>query len=183
MRRWKQAGSREAGWKRAVVFSAVLSILPLVAQSGRGASAAAQGAAKAENPAANGPMEAVRTIADPATGDCWLLEPNLRHPEGPGRLVRKGPGDPSCHWTAGELGARPTRAGKRAGMPVVRAGERIVVEEKTPVVDVRLETVAMEPGWTGMVVRVRPRTGGRVLQAMILGPGRARLVQEKGAWR
>jgi flagella basal body P-ring formation protein FlgA len=66
---------------------------------------------------------------------------------------------------------------------MIRAGERMVVEEKTAVVDARLEAVALEPGWPGTEIGVRLAIGGKRLRAVVLGPGRARLLPGKGMWR
>jgi hypothetical protein len=113
--------------------------------------------------------EIVREIDDPHLGDRWLLERDPSHPGGPGRMVllsgvRPGSG------AAGRQPWTPT--------PVIRLGERIVVEEHTPVVDARLEAVALNPAMAGSVFNVRLSVGGRTMRAVALGPGRAVLEGE-----
>jgi hypothetical protein len=111
---------------------------------------------------------AIREIDDPHTGDRWLLEPNLTHPEGPGRLVRTERG--------ARGGAGAASAGNGAGpVAVIRAGDRLIVEENTAVVEARLEAVALGAAAPGFSLNVRLRIGGRVLRAVALGPGRAAL--------
>lgn len=127
--------------------------------------------------------ETVRTILDLATGTCWRLERDGGHPGGPGRLVRIGRLEPDCKRAARGPQARGARGVIRAGAPVIRAGERIVLEEKTAVIEARLEAVALEPGWLGTAMRVRLAMGGKVLHAVVLGPGRARLSPGRGIWQ
>jgi hypothetical protein len=122
----------------------------------------------------------VREIDDPRNGDRWLLIENESHPGGPGRLVladaRGGPGDASE--------ANETRATKQATReadtlpPVIRAGERVVVEEHTAMVEAHLEAVAMAPAWVGSAFNVRLSIGGRIVRVVAEGPGRAILQVE-----
>jgi len=127
----------------------------------------------------------VRVIDDPSTGNYWLLERDPRHPGGPGRLVlvpRKAGAD------------GPGRAGEDAGSPdaaeapvliqltpVIRAGDPLIVEENTPVVEARLEGVALGPAVLGATFEARLRIGGKVVRAVALGAGRAAFADEIGA--
>jgi hypothetical protein len=165
-------------WKRTGVIWMALAAVPGLARNGTGAAAPAGGAGERARAA-----ETVRAVGDPATGDCWLLERHNGHSGGPGRWLRTARGDAACGKAGGAPEASRMRAGERAGEPVIRAGERIVVEAKTPVFQARLEAVALEPGWPGAVLRVRLPGRGSVLHAVALGPGRARLLPERGGWR
>jgi hypothetical protein len=114
--------------------------------------------------------EIVREIDDPHSGARWLLERNADHPGGPGLLV------------LAEGGRNPGRQDKARFEPsgvdprtVIRAGERLIVEENTPVVEARLEAVALGPAVIGSVLDARLKIGGRVVRAVALGPGRAEL--------
>lgn len=132
--------------------------------------------------------EVVRAIDDPSTGNYWLLERDPRHPAGPGRLVLA---------PAAAVGARPFRqseAARKAGelqrpeavvrmTQVIHAGDRLVVEENTPVVTARLEAVALGPAVAGAVFEVRLQIGGRAVRAVALGPGRAVFADQIGARR
>jgi hypothetical protein len=120
--------------------------------------------------------EVVREIDDPHTGDRWLLEPNLTHPEGPGRLVRLVGTGPGAGDRAGVVSSR----NGAALVAVIRAGDRLIVEENTAVVEARLEAVALGAAAPGSTFNVRLRIGGRVLRAVALGPGRAALAPVNG---
>jgi flagella basal body P-ring formation protein FlgA len=63
---------------------------------------------------------------------------------------------------------------------VIRAGDRLIVEENTAVVEARLEAVALGAAAPGSTFNVRLRIGGRVLRAVALGPGRAALAPVNG---
>jgi len=113
--------------------------------------------------------EIVREIDDPNSGARWLLERNAGHPGGPGLLllVEAGRNPPRR-----DQAVEPAQVELR---PVIRAGERLIVEENTPVVEARLEAVALGPAVLGSVFEARLKIGGRVVRAVALGPGRAEL--------
>jgi hypothetical protein len=113
----------------------------------------------------------VREIDDQPTGNRWLLERDPARPAGPGRLVLAGG---RSNRAAGE----PTAMKDNAPVPVIRPGDRIIVEQHTPILDARLEAVALNPAFTGSPLAVRLVIGGRVVRALALGPGRARLAPE-----
>jgi len=116
------------------------------------------------------PGEIVRTIDDPHTGARWLLMRDLSHPGGPGRLLLvEGAGDRAAQ---NQPEMEPFRAELR---PVLRAGDRLIVEENTPRVEARFEAVALGPAELGSVLAVRLTLGGKVVRAVALGPGRAML--------
>ena len=115
-----------------------------------------------------------REIDDPSTGDRWLLLPDSKHPGGPGLLLRAG--SDQAHSNPVRLGT--AKPGVAAPAPVIRAGDRIVVEENTPLVASRLEAVAMGPALVGAALSVRLRMGGRVLRAVAVASGRARIQEE-----
>jgi hypothetical protein len=121
--------------------------------------------------------EIVREIDDPHTGDRWLLVRNDRHPGGPGRLVLA-----SVHGN--ESGGAHSRAAVQAGEasfhPVIRAGDRLIVEEHTARVDAVLEARALGPAAAGSAFDVRLKIGGKVVPAMALAPGRAAFQPETG---
>jgi len=102
----------------------------------------------------------LRTITDPHTGRQWLLVANEQNPAGPGRLVSAS-GDLAAHRD----GSRPALA--------IHAGDRIVVEEHSAVVNAYLEATALEPAAAGSQFNARLKIGGKVVKAVALGPGRA----------
>jgi hypothetical protein len=116
--------------------------------------------------------EVVREIDDPHTGDRWLLVRNDLVPGGPGRLVLV-----AAHRNlAGGAIVQPAGEAREAEvLPVIRAGDRLIVEEHTARVDVVLEARALAPAAAGSAFDVRLTIGGNRVRAIALGPGRAAL--------
>ncbi len=119
----------------------------------------------------------VREIDDPQNGNRWLLLRDPGNPGGPGRLVLAA-GQSAEPRQAKVGGAKPD--GLKSFAPAIRAGEKLIVEENTAVVDVRLEAVALEPAVAGAAFRVRLQVGGKVVRAVAQGPGRAALAPDWG---
>jgi hypothetical protein len=127
-------------------------------------------------------------IHDPSSGDCWLLFRDPRDSGGPGKLVRET--DSAVTPKRGQSNPTISKAGSTVNLgsgavatriPVIHAGDRLIVEENTPVVEARLEAVALNPAKIGSVFNVRLAVGGKVVRARALGPGRAAFAQEIGA--
>jgi len=100
----------------------------------------------------------IRVIDDSATGNRWLLVKNAADPAGPGQMVPVERAD----------------AGSPAH-PVIHAGDALVVEEHTAVVDARLEATALASAMAGSGFEARLKIGGKVVRVVALGPGRAEL--------
>ena len=115
----------------------------------------------------------VREIDDPQTGARWMLYASTDG--GPGKLLLVQPGvDPlvqsgvlANHTTTGVWNQVPLQL-----KPIIRGGERVLVEEHTPVVDALLEAIALGPARQDATLRVRLKIGGAIVQAVVLGPGR-----------
>jgi hypothetical protein len=125
-----------------------------------------------------GQGEVVREIDDPHTGDRWLLRRNDQVPGGPGRLMLV-----AAHRNAAG-GATPRAAGVTGDaqiLPVIRSGDRLILEEHTARVDAVLEARAMNPAALGALLDVRLTIGGNVVRAIALGPGRVALQTRTGA--
>lgn len=97
--------------------------------------------------------EPPREIVDPATGLRWVLVRNPAHPGGPARMVLVA-----------------ARTGRDV---VIRAGDRVLVEEHTDRVDLRLEGTALGPAAAGESFLVRLKAGGAALRAVAVAHGRA----------
>ncbi len=137
----------------------------IFAQSAKKAAAAPDGVRVA--PAAQGSGGAVlREIDDPATGHLWLVLRDPNHPAGPGRLVlaqrRTGCEETYC------VPKQPIPEG-----PVIHTGDAVTVEERTPVLDVRLQAVALEPSFKGATFKARLKIGGKVARVIAVAPGHA----------
>jgi hypothetical protein len=108
--------------------------------------------------------EILREIDDPSNGDHWLLVHNADHPAGPGLLL----------LVSGiRIQARQAGPVEEPVVPVIRAGDRVIVEENTPLVEARLEAVAMSPAMAGSSFNARLNISGKVIRAVASGPGRA----------
>jgi hypothetical protein len=66
---------------------------------------------------------------------------------------------------------------------VIRAGDRVMIEERTAVAVEQLEAIAMEPAVTGAVIEVRMAVGGACVRVIVCGPGRAEFAAENEGWR
>ncbi len=111
--------------------------------------------------------EVVRQIDDPAARGTWLLVRDPIHRAGPGRFIwvpRAAASDPPARMQS-----------KEALRPIILAGDRVVVEEETSVVDARLAATALNPAPAGAPLRVCLEIGGRVVRAIAIAPGRAQL--------
>lgn len=115
--------------------------------------------------AVSGGAAPLREIDDPNSGARWLLYASRNG--GPGQLVLVT-APVSEHSAQGSIAPL-------LPPPVIRAGDRIVLEEHTAVVDARLEAVALNPAVPGGALRVRLAIGGRVVSAIAVMPGRAQL--------
>lgn len=123
----------------------------------------------------------IREIDDPHNGDRWLLVDDPSHPGGPGLLVlassaRMNPSD----GMDGQDRMNPRKAGLEAETtaPIIRGGDRVIVEENTPVVEARLDAVAMGPAQAGSPFNARLSIGGKVVRAVAVELGRAVLQRE-----
>ncbi len=124
-----------------------------------------------------------REIDDPHNGDRWLLVRNEEFPGGPGRMVRVVA---ARNAAGGSFGLAGQTTGQPAtetapALPVIRPGDRLIVEEHTAVVDARLEARALMPAAVGAAFSARLMIGGQVVRVVALGPGRAVLEPVTGA--
>jgi hypothetical protein len=123
--------------------------------------------------------ELLREIDDPNNGDRWLLTSDESHPGGPGMLtlVATARINPAINP---DVLRHSTQAALQAATPapIIRTGDPVIVEENTPVVEARLEAVAMGPAMAGAPFNVRLTIGGRVVRAVAMTPGRAVFQEE-----
>jgi len=108
---------------------------------------------------------AEREIDDPGTGDRWIL---MRD---------------AAHQFAGAHRTGMESASSTAPVLVIHGGDKVIVEEHTPVVDARLEAVAMGPAAQGRAFRVRLQIGGKVILAVATAPGLAEVAAPIGVSR
>ena len=129
--------------------------------------------------------QVIRVIDDASTGDRWLLVKDAADSGGPGRMVRVGNAD-----AGSKKAAEPARrsahyaANAAAGSaihPMIHAGDALIVEEHTTVVDARLEATALGSAVVGANFEARLKIGGKVVSVVALAPGTAELVPEQKA--
>jgi hypothetical protein len=122
--------------------------------------------------------EIVREIDDPHTGARWILMLNPEHPGGPGILehLEGGPGT----LFEGQAAIGTIQPEFR---PVIRAGERLIVEEDTAVAEARLEAVALGSAAIGSIFEARLTIGRVVVRVRAIAPGRAELQPQREALR
>jgi hypothetical protein len=120
--------------------------------------------------------EVMREIDDPYTGNRWLLMRNNQNPGGPGRLVLVDHPD-GLDSASRQIAAKTEKA---RFLPVIHAGDRLIVEEHTAVADAILEARALNSAVLGSEFGVRLTIGGKVMRAIALGPGRAAFQAETG---
>ncbi len=126
-------------------------------------------------------LQVIREIDDPATGDRWLLVRDWNRPGGPGRLLllagsRRAAQPAPARRSSITDSTRPGQEGLTApAAPIIRAGDPLVVEEDTPVVEARLAATALGPAAPGAVLEARLAIGGRIVRVRALAPGRATL--------
>lgn len=129
------------------------------------------------------PGEIFCEIDDRQTGGQWLVTRDTAHPGGPGRIVRveglKAGGQPGSSAAALALGK--SAAGAVPALPVIHAGDALIVEEHTAVVDARLEAVALGAAARGAELKARLKIGGKVVRVVAVAAGRAELQSGSGA--
>jgi hypothetical protein len=124
--------------------------------------------------------QVVREIDDRPTHKRWLLERDRNRPAGPGRMVLLGLAAATGEEQEQILGSQPVSAIATPPVPVIRAGDRLVIEEDTPVVEARLAAIALGPAAAGSVLNVRLEIGGKVVRALAVGPGQAVFADQIG---
>ena len=124
---------------------------------------------------AYGPL---RIIEDPGTRRRWLVERNLLHPTAPGRTILV-PDSYSCAAASAERFSLQSKSHlERSSQPIIHSGDSVIVIERTPLLDARLEAIALSTVSPGEQFSVRLKIGGRAFRAIATAPGHATLIPE-----
>ncbi|KAA6464727.1 hypothetical protein DYQ86_01830 [Acidobacteria bacterium AB60] len=122
----------------------------------------------------NAAESVLRDLVDLSLGAHWQLSRDARHPGGPGRLVLAAGTAPLTARPGIPSPGTPTPSpSPEPAAPIIRTGDRIILERHEGPVDSWLEGVALTPAKLGARLRARLRIGGRVVTAIASGRGRA----------
>jgi hypothetical protein len=125
---------------------------------------------------------AVRVIQDPHTSLCWLLERDPARSGGPGRMVLLGQQERSQSNSISIAKANTKNFTKinASIFPVIRSGDRLILEKNSAIVEARLEAFALGSATAGAELNVRLAIGGRILRARAIAPGLAAFAADAG---
>jgi hypothetical protein len=147
--------------------------LPAISQSPVSAAASGEPSQPAESAPIAPPAQkvlrerdVVREIDDPHSGAVWLLFRDAERPGGPGRLMLAAQSNARARNPKDPVPVAES-------LPVIRAGDALIVEEHSAVVDARLEAIALGSAARGSAFKARLRIGGKVVRVVALAPGRA----------
>ncbi len=121
---------------------------------------------------------AICTIEDPGTRQRWILLQNLVRPAAPALLVQR-PRNFSCvrfSPQGSESHSQPDSESR--SLPVIHAGDYLILSEHTRFLDAELEAIALQPAAIGDSLTVRLKFGDRILRVIATAPGRAALSGE-----
>lgn len=160
-----------------IVFLVLLAV-PLIGQSRGAVSAEGIGADKQSS---NGcQLETTRVIADATTHRLWLLKRNYKRPAAPASLVPLSTESPCAFFLTKACGECSHLKSHGQVVPVIRAGDTLILSEHTAVSDLRVEAVALSAADAGEVMTVRMKAGGRLFHALVTAPGQATLLVRAG---
>jgi hypothetical protein len=122
----------------------------------------------------------IRIIRDPHNGMLWQLERGAHgNSGGPGRMVLLSDREASqVDLSRFPVGPAMTDQGTRR--LVIRSGDRLVIEERSSLVDARLEAISLGAATQGAEFNARLLIGGKILRAVALGPGHAAFATGEG---
>jgi hypothetical protein len=121
--------------------------------------------------------QTIRIIRDPHNGIRWLLERAAGNPGGPARLILLDDPEATSSDSSKILGASTQAARPN----VIHAGDRLVIEERSALVEARLEAVSLGTAVPGAEFNARLAIGGKVVRAVALEPGLAAFAAAWGA--
>lgn len=120
----------------------------------------------------------IRSIEDLGTHSHWMLLRDLSRPAAPALLIQGQPDSKCARLRIEKSGLRSAPNRESTSLPVVHAGDYLIVSEHTRNLDAELEATALKPAGIGESLTVRLKFGGHILSAIATAPGRASLSQE-----
>ena len=126
---------------------------------------------------------ALRELEDPGAHQYWLLIRDRNRAAGPALLVKEPAHSACAFFTLGKMDRGPAIGQPVRSLPVIHAGDPIILFEHTTVSDTELEATALEQAAVGDSLRVHIKFGGFTVRAIAAAPGRATLGSMAKAWR
>ena len=127
------------------------------------------------SPALNTRYRALREIEDPSTHQRWLLIRDRERAAGPALFVKGLHCAPCAFFASGTINCGSSYQPPVRHVPVMHAGDRVILSEHPEVSDAELESTALEPAAPGDALRVRLRFGGFTARAIATASGHATL--------
>ena len=116
---------------------------------------------------------ALREFDDPATLQHWILIRDVERAAGPALLVKDSQHF-GCEFIAVGKGNSPAAVQERfSTLPIIHAGDRIILSEHGINFDAELEATALDAAAAGDSLRVRIKFGGRTVRAIAVARGHA----------
>ncbi len=117
---------------------------------------------------------AIRVFDDPSTHRRWMLLQDMTHPAAPAMLASAWGSDGAARSDE-TYDLRVTTCVPSAAIPVIHAGDAVLIIEHSSVADAELEAIALGRAAVGEPLKVRLKSGGHILSVIADGPGHATL--------
>jgi len=127
------------------------------------------------SPALNTRYRALREIEDPSTHQRWLLIRDRERAAGPAIFVQELHCAPCAFFASRTINCGSGYQPPVRHVPIIHAGDRVILSEHTEVSDAELESTALEPAAPGDALRVRLKFGGFTARAIATASGQATL--------
>lgn len=125
----------------------------------------------------------IREIDDPHTGMRWVLLRNPVYPAGPAHVALVETGKSENQMGGARSPDVQRIPASEAPRPlIVHRGDRLIVEENTATIEARLEAIAMGAAARGDEIQARLKIGGKLVNVVALGAGRAALAPVIEVW-
>lgn len=120
-----------------------------------------------------GDWRVIRSFEDASTHQSWTVVRDKKQPAAPARLW-----GPTILRGAGCASAEESREAllQTASRLIIHAGDSLIVDEHTAIVDARLEATALNAAAGGERLKIRLKIGNRIVEAVAIEPGRAEMV-------
>ena len=119
-----------------------------------------------------GDWRVIRSFEDVGTHQSWTVVQDKKRPAAPARLV----GPTILHGGRASAEESGEALLQMASRLIIHAGDSLIVDEHTAIVDARLEATALGAAARGERLKVRLKTGDRIVPAIAMEPGQAEIL-------